>query len=71
MGRHPPHHFLERRSAAAESLFSKRKPAQDALQRSITDMVDPHPNANSTAAGRARSTDKMAATAKRLNTRNR
>ncbi len=45
--------------------------AQEALQRSITDMANPHPNANSTPADRARSADKMAATAARLNPRNR
>lgn len=45
--------------------------AQEALQRSIADMANPHPDANSTPADRARSADKMAATTARLNPRNR
>lgn len=45
--------------------------AQEALQRSIADMANPHPNTNSTSADRARTADKMATTAARLNPRNR
>lgn len=45
--------------------------AQGALQRSITDMANPHPEAHSTPADRARAADRMATTAARLNPRNR
>ena len=43
--------------------------AQEALQRSIRTIVDPHPNANDTHADRVRAAHNMAATAGRLRRR--